>query len=221
VDLSWDITALGASPTAQPKLNIVRYADDPISSGKPVVAETALEVGQKLQVEWEKQWWHGEILNVLDDGTLKIHYTGWDSKWDEVVPRSRLQLANTTYIARHPGTEIGKVIGDGHCVKFVVRVAKAPVVSEWQPGIPVKGNGHLIPKGTAIATFVNGRYPDDYPADGRHMHAAIYDGQDKDGIWVWDQWVGHAVGRRQIHFRSGEGLRSNDGDAFSVIELRK
>jgi hypothetical protein len=39
-------------------------------------------------------------------------------------------------------------------------------------------HGASIPYGTAIATFPNGKYSG---------HAAIYTGQDANGIQVWDQ----------------------------------
>ncbi len=95
---------------------------------------------------------------------------------------------------------------------FVREAAKAPQTSEWKEGKKVRGND--IPPGAAIATFRDGKYPNE--ATGNH--AAIYDGQDENGIFVWDQWKGQAVHRRHIKFRGGAGSPSNDGDAFSVIE---
>ena len=58
----------------------------------PVTASTPLEQGMTLQVEWGGQWWAARVLEVLDGGKVTIHYLGWDSRWDETVPRSRLQL---------------------------------------------------------------------------------------------------------------------------------
>jgi hypothetical protein len=215
-DLSWTIRVVGTSPTAQPKMKIVHYEGDPISSGKRVVASTPLGVGQILQVLWDGKWYHGEVMSVFTDGRVKVHYVGWDSKWDEIVPRTRLQLANESFVAKHPESYVQTTRGDGECVAFVREAANVPAHSEWKEGIKVRGSN--IPKGTAIATFVGGKYPDKKPDDGKSMHAAIYDGQDQNGIWVWDQWVGQAVSRRAIPFQAGRGRRSNDGDAFSVIE---
>jgi hypothetical protein len=45
---------------------------------------------------------------------------------------------------------------------------------------------------------------------------AIYLGQDDAGIQVIDQWQGQPTHHRTI--RWGGSGRSNDGDAFSVIE---
>jgi hypothetical protein len=74
-------------------------------------------------------------------------------------------------------------------------------------GEQVKGNSNLVP-GTAIATFgPNGKY-----AGG---HAAVYMGQDQNGIQVMDQWVGHPVAPRTIRW-DGE-TPSNNGSLFHVI----
>jgi len=117
-----------------------------------------------------------------------------------------------TFICSNPKDYGGKEVGDGQCVAFVQMAAGAPRTSDWKQGKKVRGNE--IPLGTAIATFKDGKYSNN--ATGNH--AAIYDGQDKEGIWVWDQWKGQPVHRRHIKFRGGKGSSSNDGDAFSVIE---
>ena len=50
-----------------------------------------LEAGQQVLVEWGSQWWSGEVL-WADGPQVRIHYSGWETSWDEVVPRGRLQL---------------------------------------------------------------------------------------------------------------------------------
>jgi hypothetical protein len=118
-----------------------------------------------------------------------------------------------TFVCSHPELYEGKVVGDGQCAVFVQKCAGAPLAEFWTPGLPVKGND--IPRGTAIATFdANGRYPNKPTGN----HAAIYDGQDETGIWVYEQWKGQPVQRRHIRFKGRKGSPSNDGDAFSVIE---
>ena len=57
-----------------------------------VKPETTLKNGDAVQVEWRDLWWAGSVLSVLPDGSVKIHYTGWEAHWDEAVPRSRLRL---------------------------------------------------------------------------------------------------------------------------------
>jgi hypothetical protein len=90
---------------------------------------------------------------------------------------------------------------------------RAPSTNLWTEGYSVRGE--TLDKGTAIATFVDGRYLNNSTGN----HAAIYDGQSDAGIWVYDQWVSQGqVKRRFIRFKGGHGSPSNDGDAFSVIE---
>ncbi len=72
-------------------------------SGKPVSPKTQLKVGDRVLVEWNDSWWKGQVLKVLPGGNVKIHYVGWDAQWDEVAPRTRLQLpANETTNPKKP-----------------------------------------------------------------------------------------------------------------------
>ena len=120
------------------------------------------------------------------------------------------------YICSNPTSYVGKKVGNGHCVVFVQESTspRAPSTNLWTEGCTVRGDDS-IEKGTAIATFTDGRYPS--KATGNH--AAIYDGQTDAGIWVYDQWVSQGqVKRRFIRFKGGTGSPSNDGEAFSVID---
>jgi hypothetical protein len=75
--------------------NAINFGPGPIApGGAPVTERTLLNVGDPVDVNWNDQWWKGEVLSVIADGTVKIHYTGWSDDWDEVVPRSRLRLPN-------------------------------------------------------------------------------------------------------------------------------
>ena len=118
-----------------------------------------------------------------------------------------------TYICEKPEFYEGQVVGTGQCVVFVQAASGAPRASEWAEGDKVKSNLD-ISKGTAIATFKDGKYAN--KATGNH--AAIYLEQDASGIYVYDQWAGHPVTKRLIRFRGGKGSPSNDGDAFSIID---
>jgi hypothetical protein len=110
-------------------------------------------------------------------------------------------------------------VGNSQCVSLILGYTKAPAASLWKEGKQVKGNS-LLKKGTAIATFVNGKYPDNKTG----QHAAFYLSQDAAGIWVVDQWLAsRTVQKRQLRFRGAKrdgGFvdPSNNGDAFSVIE---
>src|SRR2546430_7212749 len=73
--------------------------------GKPVYANTPLNPGDPVHIEWQGSWFPGEVVQLEDEGNIKIHYEGWDSSWDEVVPRSRLRIGGpgkNTASARPP-----------------------------------------------------------------------------------------------------------------------
>jgi hypothetical protein len=81
-----------------------------------------------------------------------------------------------------------------------------------------------IRKGTAIATFIKGRYRN--PVTGNH--AVLYISQDAHGIWAMDQWQDDLskprVSKRYLRKRGGmraDGSypdASNNAEAFSVIQ---
>ena len=112
------------------------------------------------------------------------------------------------------------LIGDGDCVALVRSAAPdLPNTSLWRPGDNVFGN-RSIQEGTIIATFVGGRYPNKPHGN----HAAIYLGQDKDGIWVVDQFLYGRGGvkmtssqRRHIQVKEWGTDPSNNARAFSVV----
>jgi len=61
------------------------------STGRKVDAKTELKTGLELQVEWNGQWWAARVVRIEGD-RVRIHYLGWDHRWDEAVSRDRLQL---------------------------------------------------------------------------------------------------------------------------------
>lgn len=118
------------------------------------------------------------------------------------------------FVADDPSRYRGRVVGNGHCVPFVQRAAKAPRTALWRRGQLVRGND--IETGTAIATFhpQTGRYEND--TTGR-SHAAVLLGESARGLLVLDQWVGQPVDQRLIEFRDGRGNKVDDGDQYFVI----
>ncbi len=112
-----------------------------------------------------------------------------------------------------------KPVGTKQCVALVKHYTSAPQTARWKQGEAVKGNTKLK-TGTAIATFVKGKYP-----NRRHgNHAAFYIGQDARGIWVVEQWSGAQIIRKHHLTFKGKNKNgayvspSSNGDAFSVIE---
>jgi hypothetical protein len=113
------------------------------------------------------------------------------------------------------------VVGSHQCVALVQEYAGAPATPQWRQGESVVGNTMLKP-GTAIATFVNGRYP-----NHRHgNHAALYVRQGLGGIYVADQWkagnktkISVRLIRSRGKDKKGRFINASDNaDAFSVIE---
>lgn len=109
--------------------------------------------------------------------------------------------------------------GNGECVTLVKNHTTVGQTASWRQGDEVV-NSKTLQQGTAIATFVNGRY-----ANNSHgNHAAFYMGQASDGIYILDQWRSKAkIGKRFIR-KKGKDARgrfidpSNNADAFFVIE---
>mgnify|MGYP002630254304 FL=1 len=46
-------------------------------------------IGEQIKVEWNGSWWDASIINISDD-KYQIHYTGFDSSWDEFVTTERM-----------------------------------------------------------------------------------------------------------------------------------
>jgi len=44
----------------------------------------------QLFVEWGGSWWAARVLGTGRDGSVRVHYLGWGSEWDEAVAPSRL-----------------------------------------------------------------------------------------------------------------------------------
>lgn len=117
-------------------------------------------------------------------------------------------------------------VGDGDCVALVKQhvpgLTGIPTAS-WRAGKRVKEVKNLS-KGTAIATFVNGRYPNKVTGN----HAAIFLQHSGSGFWVLDQWKGKPLIKRRFIFGARPRIKvnadgswpdaSNVADAFYVIE---
>jgi hypothetical protein len=52
---------------------------------------TLRRVGQRVEVEWDGDWFLGRIIEVRPDGLHKVTYDGYDASWDEWVPSSRMR----------------------------------------------------------------------------------------------------------------------------------
>ena len=115
------------------------------------------------------------------------------------------------------------MVRNKECVALVQHyVTTLPVTTTWKEGKAVLGNKDIV-KGTAIATFVDGRYL----SLRKGNHAAFYISQDANGIVVMDQWAGDPnkpkVSSRPIR-KKGKLPNGkwndivNNAEAYSVIE---
>lgn len=124
----------------------------------------------------------------------------------------------------------GPKIGGGDCVALVRFHANVPQHAAWKEGERVLDNPNMR-AGTAIATFVKGRYPS--LAKGNHAAFFLRHGAPGTGFWVIDQWKDKPhQKKRDIESRFIRAYRvkqnqdgtwpgaSDNADAFSVIELR-
>ncbi|MFM0139441.1 BPSL0067 family protein [Caballeronia grimmiae] len=119
-------------------------------------------------------------------------------------------LEDTEMVRSHP------------CVDLVKHYAHTPATASWRAGARVLDTATILP-GTAIATFVEGRYR----SHAHGNHAALFLRREGDCIWVMDQWQNDSnkpfVSSRKIcpkgTLRSGRYEDpSNNADAFAIIE---
>lgn len=111
---------------------------------------------------------------------------------------------------------LGTTVGSGQCVALLQAADPSVGLTEtWAKGDAVQGNTSLQP-GTAIATFgPNGNYTNSL--DGS-SHAAIYLGQNAEGIQVQDQWVGQVAHVRTIPWTNAYSAKAaNNASSFYVV----
>lgn len=119
-------------------------------------------------------------------------------------------------------------VDGGNCVSLIKEFAfglHGKSTSLWREGARVM-DSPAVAKGTAIATFENGRYPQ--RGAGRGNHAAFFLWKVAGGMYIMDQFTygnrtGQTVSRRFIRSlgKNPDGSYvnpSNNADAFSVIE---
>jgi len=112
-------------------------------------------------------------------------------------------------------------VGDHECVALIRHYTNAPAAASWREGEKVLGNKSL-PPGTAIATFVKGRWP----GLPKGNHSAFYLGQVSNGIYIIDQWPAASkkfISKRFIYVKKvhPDGTYEDPSDnaaAFSVIK---
>jgi hypothetical protein len=106
---------------------------------------------------------------------------------------------------------VGQSVGTGECVALAQAMSNVGYTSTWSAGAQVDGDTDIA-AGTVIATFgSDGTYTNTYG----QSHTAIYLGQDDSGIFVEDQWLGHAASTRVIPWTTSNSYES--GNKFYVV----
>lgn len=119
-------------------------------------------------------------------------------------------------------------VGSHQCVALLQFYAHLPNTGSWKPGATVLGKQDILP-GTAIATFVKGRYR----SRSYGNHAAFFLRHEGNGFVVMDQWkdkpgeVARPISERFIRSlnkpqkKDGSWPQASDNaDAYSIIELK-
>lgn len=119
-------------------------------------------------------------------------------------------------------------VDGGNCISLIKAYApglRGSSTPTWREGAKVVGTPGIA-RGTAVATFENGKYP--RRKEGEGNHAAFYLWQTSDAIYVMDQFTYGSRKQKVISQRriprlgktpGGKYINpSNNADAFSVIE---
>ncbi len=76
------------------KIHFIGYEDDEDLWVAPedlqAIKQTHYANGTKVEVLWKKHWYPAKVLQAKD-GVHLIHYTDYESKWDEWVPSRRIR----------------------------------------------------------------------------------------------------------------------------------
>jgi hypothetical protein len=121
-------------------------------------------VGDRVMVEWESNTYPAMVMDVPSPAKFKVHYEGYDTVWDEVVPRSRIR-----------GLVEGPVATPEPPAKVRAKAMKAAQTNVYKMGdhVRVEWHGQIYP--ATISGIV-----------GQEKYRVSYDGYGRE----WDEIVG-------------------------------
>jgi len=219
---SFDQKRLGQFTTLMTNLASGKASDVAVSDATLGKLRQAAELAGKATTQKELAQASSLVADAMQDVGL--------DRWAGVLANATTDAKTTNpvgYVDPDPkqwtNDKEPKSVGNGECVALVQarNGANAPRTSEWKQGDKVQGNTSLKP-GTVIATFdQNGRY-----TNSAQSHAAIYLGQDENGIRVIDQWnnrnpkTGDIESQQVPHERTLPFGRPgvNGGDDYYVVK---
>ncbi len=102
-------------------------------------------VGDKILVEWEGNVYPAVILESVSPTKYKVHYEGYDTLWDEVVPRDRIR-----------GFAEGKIVHPEPPAKVRAKALQAAQTNVYKVGdrVRVEWHGQMYP---AVITSIVGQ----------------------------------------------------------------
>ncbi len=64
-------------------------------------------VGDHVMVEWEGSVYPAYVVDAAGPAKLKVHYDGYDTVWDEVIPKERIRgLVEGPVVAPEPPAKV-------------------------------------------------------------------------------------------------------------------
>lgn len=150
----------------------------------------------------------GEELSLADrsiDGHL---IPAPERVYDGPLPGAGYSVAFPSFANRQGRTE---------CVELIKGLLGAPSTTLWKEGRKLRPHADEIEPGTAIATFVDGRYPNSRRRGNKH--AAIFLRATEGGIYVLDQFAHQAaVKERFIPWQHPRDRRAaNNASSYSTV----
>lgn len=82
-------THAALAATHAPSAKASASAASPASSA--VATAGAFKNGDKVDVQWNGDWWKANVIAVNPGPTYKVHYEGWGNEWDESVAPARIR----------------------------------------------------------------------------------------------------------------------------------
>lgn len=96
----WLAVVLDDAPapvTAQAALPVIELPQSeegkPVEpSDIPVRPDTPLEIGSTVLSFSQGRWWRAQVIGLEPNDSVRLHFPGWDAKWDVTVSRDELQV---------------------------------------------------------------------------------------------------------------------------------
>jgi outer membrane protein OmpA-like peptidoglycan-associated protein len=116
------------------------------SDGLLLLAAASFRPLAFVVAEWEGAWYSGRLLSVNGD-SARVHFLGWETSWDEDVPRERLRSAKA---GQMPTSEFNVPM---NAVGSATRLPCAMTVSAYQPAAGFADGTDMKTLGASFTLF--------------------------------------------------------------------